>query len=50
MLGDSHLERYLTGSLPEGISPYTAMEKWIYAICLIKYVEYVKYVAIIFVH
>lgn len=34
---NSGLERYLTRSLPEGISPYTAMEQWIYAICLIKY-------------
>lgn len=42
LLDDSHLERYLTGSLLEGVSSYSAMERWIYAICMIKYDTIVK--------
>lgn len=39
---DAGLERYLTGSLPEGVADYNAKEQWIYAICLINYTTVVN--------
>ena len=42
IIDDDGLERYLTGSLPEGVADYNAKEQWIYAICLIEYSTVVK--------
>lgn len=42
IVDDAGLERYLTGSLPEGVADYNAKEQWIYAICLINYTTVVK--------